>query len=160
MTVDGKLENNNYMKKVFSFFIVVGLFFVCCNAQNIIQITNNGNSSSNGQKQDCPYRINGICVSEDIGGVDARIVYHDNCTWVVFTNYNNFRVTVLYEVGESYGFSHGLYHTTDGTTGTIVLDIEGTRELKLDQAFNDFRGYFSRADYYSIKGMIVRKMAR
>ncbi len=130
-----------------------------CNAQNIIQVTNNGNPS-NVQNPECPYRINGICVSEDIGGVDARIVYHDDCTWVMFTNYNDFRVTVLYEIGESYGFSGGLYHTPDGTTGTIVLDAEGARELKLDQAFNDFRGYFSRAEYYSIKGMIVRKMAR
>lgn len=160
MTVDGKLENNNHMKKVFLFFILVGLFLVHCNAQNIIQITNNGKSNSNEKNQECPYRINGICISEDIGGVDARIVYHDDCTWVVFKNYNNCRVTILYEIGESYGFSGGLYHTTDGTTGTIVLDVEGTREIKLDQAFNDFRGYFSRAQYYSIKGMIVRKMAR
>lgn len=148
------------MKKSLSLLIFAGFLSFCCSAQNIIQISNSGTGNNNNQQQECPYRINGICVSEDIGGVDARIIYHDNCTWVLFTNYNNFRVTLLYEIGESYGFSGGLYHTADGTTGSIVLDVEGTREIKLDQAFNDFRGYFSRAEYYSIKGMIVRKMAR
>ena len=149
------------MKKTLTLLFLQVFLSFCSNAQNIIQISNDGNRNYNSnQRQECPYRINGICISEDIGGVDTRIVYHDNCTWVVFTNYNNFRVTVLYEIGESYGFSGGLYHTADGTTGSIVLDVEGKREIKLDMAFNDFRGYFSRAEYYSIKGMIVRKMAR
>ena len=147
------------MKKTFTFILLIGLI-VCANAQNIIQITNNGSGNNNNQQQDCPYMINGICSTQDIGGVDVTIIYENNCTWALFKNYNDFRVTVLYEVGESYGFSGGLYHTSDGTTGSIVLDVEGTKKIKLDQAFNDFRGYFSRAEYYSIKGLIVRKMAR
>lgn len=132
----------------------------CGNAQNIIQITNNGTGNNGNQQKECEYRINGICSTEDIGGVDVSIIYENNCTWAVFTNYNSFPVTVLYEVGESYGFTGGFYHTADGTTGSIVLQVEGSRKIKLDCAFNDFRGYFSRAEYYSIKGMIVRKMAR
>ena len=130
--------------------------------------------NGNANYQDCPYRINGICITEDVGGVDADIIYADDCTWVVFTNYNTFPVTILYEIGSNYkntwpvdGSGYGIsvmYETKDGKCGSIVCGIESSKKVKLHQSFchhpyEPASGYNDDSQYYSIKGIIARKLA-
>ena len=73
---------------------------------------------------DCAYRISGICTTEDIGGVEVSKKTHPNpnykgyVSYLVFENYNNFTVTVIFE------------YETEGVkkTGTIVLKANETKE--------------------------------
>lgn len=150
------------MKKKITLLFFAGLLTFCCNAQNIIQISNDGSRNNNQQKEK-EYKINGISASSDIGGVDATIIYEDQRTYALFTNYNSFPVTVLYEIGESSGTDAG-YYTADGTTGTIVLGESGSnnvsKKIKLDAAINGFGYPINRSNNYSIRGLIVRKLSR
>ena len=88
------------MKRVLTLLFFAGVLSFCCNAQNIIQISNDGsrNNNNNGQQQECPFRINGICSTEDIGGVSFE-KKNDREGYVSYdylaTNYNSFPVTVL-----------------------------------------------------------------
>jgi hypothetical protein len=74
-----------------------------------VSVSNSGNET-----EDYLYRINGISTEEDIGGVEvSRGRYHDNNRYYLsFANYNNFSVSVIYEV-----------ETSDirKLTGTLVL---------------------------------------
>lgn len=108
-------------------------------------------------KEECPYRINGICSTEDIGGVDVLFsfkktegtIYVGNSpfptdkgnTYATFTNYNSFPVTVLYEI------------KGNGTTkGSIVLSANGSKQVKIVS---------DRSDYSTdceVLGIIVRKL--
>lgn len=83
------------MKKGIFLFLFASLFSFCCNAQNIIQISNDGNrNNNNNQQQECEFKINGICSTEDIGGVDFEKKNGD----YLATNYNPSPVTVLVKV--------------------------------------------------------------
>ena len=98
---------------------------------------------------DCPYRINGICATEDIGGVDTEFKgdYASGYYWnnrIVFTNYNSFPVTVLWKVDYTGNKSYS------GKTGSIVIGVEGVKEVQL----NDYYGN------WSLSGLIVRKLAQ
>jgi len=64
-----------------------------------------------GQPNDTEYKINGISTKEDIGGVEATYA-HPNLT---FENYNDFPVTVLFEVVTTARNNPSQY------MGTIVL---------------------------------------
>ncbi len=82
-------------------------------AQNIImQPVQNGQTDV---PSDDMYRINGIPMSEDLGGVDVsrgEYVGHSDRYFLDFKNYNPFPVSVIYELqDEKYGT----------ITGSIVL---------------------------------------
>lgn len=157
------------MKKTFCVIITLFLVFPCI-AQNIIQVTNNDRNNSTTPKE-CEYRINGICSSEDIGGVDVDITYDeaDHTTYAVFKNYNKCSVSVLYEIGnsddgEGSKFNTDRYRTEDGKTGSMVLVVNGTKKIKLDYhkytyPYADMGClYYDHSNNYSIKGIIVRKV--
>ena len=105
---------------------------------------------------DCPYRINGICSTEDIGGVDVQFYFNkvdDWCdqwnirgnTYALFTNYNTFPVTVLFEI--TYGSGEN-----DIRKGNIVLGIEGSKQIDLYSRTYDY------TRLCNVKGIIVRKL--
>lgn len=164
------------MKKFFmTFFVLVG-FSALGYSQDVKVNINNQEASIT---DDCAYRINGICSSEDLGGVDVEIVFEDGITWAVFTNYNTFPVSVLYEVSYLGYDACAKYDDTsedrirtemnfgvgDGVCGNIVLGVSGSKKLKLAQ-----HSYFSSdgkatrivdvSCQYSIKGLIVRKLSK
>jgi hypothetical protein len=61
----------------------------------------------------CAYRINGICTTDDIGGVEVSTKEADyaHYYYLVFENHNSFAVNVIFE-----------YETEEfKKTGTIVL---------------------------------------
>lgn len=103
-------------------------------------------------KEDCPYRINGICSTEDIGGVDVQFLFgkEEKCTWgcnyAIFTNYNTFPVTVLYEIEWRIGSS------VKSKTGSIVLGVDGSKRIELEDYGDDL------SPRSSVKGIIVRKL--
>lgn len=95
------------MKKLV--LVLVAMFPLFCFSQNIT-VTTDSNILS--PQDECPYRINGICATEDIGGVDIRFEYVKDgvittssagYVYLVLENYNNFTVSVLVEYTTKYG---------------------------------------------------------
>ena len=129
------------MKKIFLLFALVGMN-VLAYSQDVKVNVNNQDATV---KDDCPYRINGICATEDIGGVEAEFSpRHGYGHWLQLTNYNNFPVNVLWKIDYT-GTSD-----CEGKTGNIVLGVGGQKEISL---------YCSGADW-SLSGLIVRKLAQ
>ena len=93
-------------------------------------------------KDDCPYRINGICATEDIGGVDADLSEDD---YLILTNYNDFPVTALWEVKNN-GQCYGSYAKTQA--GTTVLGVSGQKKIYVGGCPSGM----------SLTGLIVRKL--
>ena len=126
------------------------IVFVLCiisnsNSQNIIQITNNnGNSNNTNTEKDCGFKINGVCSSEDIGGVDAEVFFKGGF-YLKLTNYNQFPVTVLFEAN----YNHG----DDYKTGTVVLSAYGTTNSEKIVKLHD-----GRLSIWTLEGIIVRKL--
>ena len=144
------------------------------------------NQEASTKKEDCAFKINGICSTEDIGGVDVEIQYSDGTTWMVFTNYNDFSVSVLYMIKNEMtvtridyvptksgacdcsGVKNTCFHTNFGTTGNIVLGKDGVKKIKIDKSFQYKRlsngdwAYceMDQSDYYSLSGIIVRKLKK
>lgn len=131
--------------------LFVGLFTFCY-GQDVKVNINNKDYSSNG---DCDFKINGICSSEDIGGVEIRGLIktirfaaadgYGLHTFAVLTNYHDFPVTVLVQ------FTHN-------SIQSIVLKKNETKEI-------DLGVYDSTPEYHApvetsmpIQGMIVRKL--
>lgn len=146
------------MKK--SLLVAIMLFagmFTYCYGQNVRVNINNQDYSSN---KDCEFKINGICSSEDIGGVEIQglvkfemsTVYEGEYSLVqyaVLTNYNDFTVTVLVD-----SYEYGIF--------SVVLKKNETKEH-----FVGYRGggttkqpSSSYKNQMSIKGMIVRKLGQ
>ena len=105
-------------------------------------------------KEECPFSINGICITEDVGGVDLIFVKEDSNNYesnnyAKFTNYNSKRVTVTYEIS--------LYDETTAR-GTIVLDSIGTQGsiklIELERATSG--GYYHKIKDFKNEGLIVR----
>lgn len=121
------------MNKGFVFlFFAIALTF-CCNSQNIIQISTDGNRNNNNynQQQECPFRINGICSTEDIGGVDFEEKHNNNgAKDVLATNYNSFTVTVLFKI--EYGRS-ARYGVEREAVVTKVLRPNESKWLGIDK---------------------------
>lgn len=133
-------------------FLIAAMLFVgmvtFCYGQDVRVNINNQDYSSNG---DCDFKINGICSSEDIGGVDVEFREKpndngDTDVFVVFTNYNNFPVTVL-SVFEYMGL-----WSYEERTLNCVLQANKSKEIKLNKYYRGSGG--------SVKGMIVRKLAQ
>lgn len=130
------------MKKLV--LVLVAMFPLLCFSQNIIQVTgNNSNTSNNQDQEECPYRINGICSTEDIGGVEFEFMSKESSPYIDYytlSNYNNFTVSVLVE------------YTVDGIryTASNVLQADQKRQFKTSRD-----SYSSRC---VLEGMIVRKL--
>ena len=122
-----------------------------CLGQNIIQVSGNqGNASE--QKDDCPYRINGICSTEDIGGVMAEFKcgeddedYSHKGVYLHVDNYNNFPVTVLIE------FHYGCNGADVIDIRNVVLASGGHKAMHLKSS--------TYKTCYTLRGMIVRKLS-
>ncbi|MBO5217626.1 MAG: hypothetical protein J6B41_07785 [Alistipes sp.] len=98
------------MKKLICITMLLFGFVGIASAQNVVIQTNNTDSkSSTTQTTGNEYFINGISTAQDIGGVDAEIIntgkwdsyYCDYYHKIKFTNYHEFTVTVLFEIGIS-----------------------------------------------------------
>lgn len=125
-------------------------------AQNVVvQTTNNPSQSS---KEDCAFRINGICSTEDIGGVDARWYryvsdisgYKDmegyissfSNSYFLLENYHDFTVNVLLLVSND-------DDCPDETFNVVIKP--GAKKLVHTPSCGDT--YF-----YVLKGIITRKL--
>ena len=139
------------MKRIFlvlAMMVGISAVGVCQNNVNV-----NVENGTNGYKY-----INGVCSRDDIGGVEvgeyrerAKNIFENDSCGAVFTNYNNFRVTVMYELEL---ISNQSGNTTySKKSGSIVLDALEKRRVFL--AF-PYSGY-SR---FNVTGLIVRKLAK
>jgi len=72
-----------------------------------------------GQSNDTEYKINGVSTKEDIGGVEATHKYPD----LIFENFNNFTVTVIFEAFTT------ARSNPDHYVGTIVLKANEKKVL-------------------------------
>lgn len=112
------------MKKTF----FIGLFFLSymgLSAQNVFVQTQTNNASSQ-QTQDGTFSINGISSREDIGGVEItreRIARYTSNYRLVFENYNNVDVTVLYQVHD---------YRDGNVTGSVVLRAGEKKALPVE----------------------------
>lgn len=140
------------MKKVSYLFLLCFVNFISiANAQDINVSVNDKEVIT---KEECPFSINGICITEDVGGVDLSFVNDsaDKPNYAKFTNYNSKMVTVVYDI------------SLDGYTaarGTIVLDSIGTQgSIKLIelQKIDTSGGFKTIVDIRRFKneGLIVR----
>lgn len=138
------------MKKLLVLFALVCISFLGYSQDVKVNINNQDGTA----KDDCPYRINGICATEDIGGVDVEFEFISEETYpyhsdyfIVLTNYNNFPVNVLWQI--EYNDKES---SANGTikTGNVVIGIEGQKKIKLPYYYNG----------WSVKGLIVRKLAQ
>lgn len=133
------------MKKLF-IAALFGIFVTCCYGQDVKVNINNNDVTT---KDDCAFRINGICSSEDIGGVDLEFVtetlqYCSNI-YANLTNYNSFPVSVIFKVKE---LCNTCYKEK---TFTVVLGVNGIKRVTLFECYQHD---------VSLEGMIVRKLAQ
>lgn len=135
------------MKKNLALILLLGMI-TCVNAQNIIQISNNGTNNKNNTEKDCDFKINGICSSEDIGGVSAEV--DGRGIIMELTNYNQFPVTVLYKVECTRGDRDG-----ESRTGSVVLGAAGSDK---DEKKIDLRD--GTISLWKLEGIIVRKLKK
>lgn len=128
------------MKRLFVLFAVIG---ICAFAysQDVKVNINNQDATA---KDDCPYRINGICATEDIGGVDVDVPH--NCYCIRLANYNNFTVTVLFVYNQGRGVQ---YDVSYDRIASVVIKANETKDY-----------YYYEGYKPVIKGMIVRKLAQ
>ena len=139
------------MKKVFIILFLCGIW-THANAQNIIQITNNGSQSTT---TDCGFKINGVCSSEDIGGVSLEGIeredlgggpFSNGITRAYLKNYNNFTVTVLIQLAfDSYRQGGSTYVEE---VYQVVIPSNETKSVQLNHC--------NCPGCYSLQGMIVR----
>ena len=116
-----------------------------CFGQNIIQV-NSEQGNSNSQKEDCAFRINGICSTEDIGGVMTEFKEGDltgagEHVYLHAENYNNSTVTVLLQYYYSKNAEHDMLN--------FVLKPFEKKAIMLS-------GWYT--SYYQLEGIIVRKL--
>ena len=130
--------------------------------QDVSVSVNNQDATTN-PKQDCAYKINGICSTEDIGGVDVEIIDEDidergnTNVYAVFTNYNSSAVTVVYEIGNDYASDLKYMRgkpSADEKTGSISLQQNSSKRVLLhhDAYAHEY------TLLYSIRGLIVRRI--
>jgi hypothetical protein len=148
-----RISNQSIMKKIFVMLFVLGLMTLA-NAQNIIQITNNGSQNTT---TDCGFKINGICSSEDIGGVSLENIsrqdlgggpFSNGITRAYLKNYNNFTVTVLIQLAfDSYSQGGSTYVEE---VYQVVIPSNETKTVQLNHC--------NCPGCYSLQGMIVRRL--
>lgn len=143
------------MKKSFVLILLLSMI-ASAKAQNIIQITNNGTSSNNNTQRECDFKINGVCSSEDIGGVSLERFYNElipgeeyapwpnHYGYAELKNYNNFTVTVLIKVAFEFRDSY------QEETYQVVIPSNETRNVKIKKG--------NCPSCYTLQGMIVRRL--
>ena len=138
------------MKKLI-FTITCVVFAMTCLGQNIIQVS--GNQGNSQKQDDCPFRINGICSTEDIGGVMVEFKYGESGNgyssegvYLHAENYNSFPVTVLLQI--SY---EDRYNALDPQVVTCVLPPSGYKATRLRFA--------DSTSGCILDGIIVRKLS-
>ena len=96
---------------------------------------------------DCALRVNGICTTEDIGGVMTKITPDGGGNgYLYLKNYNDFVVTVLLQIANDCGDS-GL------TDHLYNLILQPSEEMSVNLPLS------CSPAYYAIEGIIVRKLA-
>lgn len=141
------------MKRIVGIFVFTVFLTLVSQAQNILQITNNGNNDN--PQTDCGFKINGICSSEDIGGVSLEGIsrqalddgpFSMGITRAYLKNYNNFTVTVLMQlVFDSSNYGGDLYVEE---VYQVVIPSDETKSVQLNHC--------NCPGCYSLQGMIVR----
>jgi len=137
------------MKKYVLLIAFVSIIISGCYSQDVKVNINNKDAT---MEDNCPYRINGICATEDIGGVNVDI-YFDNKyggNVALFENYNNFPVSVLWQLEYK---SNSSNRNGEEKTGSLVLDVRGKKVVYISHT-----GY--TASYWSVTGLIVRKLVQ
>ena len=130
---------------------------ICCGAQNNVIQINQVNGTTTSTQKECGYKINGICSSEDIGGVSLEEisrraldegVFSNGITTAYLKNYNNFTVTVLIELN------------FDSTRKGGSLDMDETYQVVIPSG--ETKGVALRhgncPSCYSLNAMIVRRL--
>ena len=113
------------MKKIVLIFATIICFGLNCFGQNVVIQTNEVNKSKT--NDDCAYRINGICTTEDLGGVEvSNGEYMGDMCHLIFENYNSFIVSVIFEITVT-SYVHPNY-VEEKQTGTIVLKPNEKKE--------------------------------
>lgn len=135
------------MKRFLLLTLILAGMSSFCNAQDVKVNINNQDATVT---DDCAYRINGICSSEDIGGVDVEMFYN-NGVKMRLTNYNSFPVTVLWSLEYKRNTSD---HNGEKKTGNTVLGVSGQKEIFI----SDANYYYS--SNWSLEGLIVRKISQ
>ena len=136
------------MKKLL-LFILLGVS-VMVNAQDVKVDINRNDVSS---KKDCSFEINGICSTEDVGGVDVQLIYEEaeNATFLCLTNYNSQPVTTIYMIGNNCStdsWSYSSDYKADGSVGTTFLKPTETKCINISR--------YNRTRCYYISGLISR----
>ena len=130
-------------------FIIVVTFLACVvsgYSQKVVLVVDSlENFSVASNQEDCMLRVNGICTTEDIGGVMAKIVGSQDAA-LHLRNYNNFVVTVLLQIASECGSSGLRDHLYN-------LILQPSEEMHVDLP------YTCSSPYYAIEGIIVRKLA-
>lgn len=146
------------LKKIFSTICILlaSGILSAWGQNNIIQITQTNGGTTTTQK-DCGYKINGICSSEDIGGVSLEKIsrvatdegyFSNGITTAYLKNYNNFAVTVLMElIFDSSSKGGSLYKEE---VYQVVIQSGETKEVTLRHC--------NCPSCYSLNGMIVRRL--
>lgn len=138
-------------------FTLISCVNILCSAQNIVQITQSSGNTTTSSKE-CGYKINGICSSEDIGGVSLEEisrraldegVFSNGVTTAYLKNYNNFAVTVLMELNFDTSSKVRNYIDVDEVYQVVIQSGE-TKGVTLRHA--------NCPSCYSLTGMIVRRL--
>lgn len=142
------------MKTAIRFFMAALLLGLCSLGYSQDVKVNINNQDANA-KDDCPYRINGICATEDIGGVNVDFIHkagdNDNCYCMVLTNYNNFPVNVLWQIEYTGNNQSCPNYNSKIKSGNVVIGATGEKIVVL--------GYSCYTNW-SLTGLIVRKLAQ
>ena len=154
------------MKKLV--LVLVAMFPLFCFSQNIIVANgNNSNTSNNQDQEECPYRINGICSTEDIGGVEFEFIFENNYNYLRLTNYNNTTVSVLFDLDYDDVRHFGCYYYTEWEDVVIyisrgvknyVLKSNEEKKIKLCRTTDCDGKPQDESSEFKIIGSIVRKL--
>ena len=120
------------MKKLLICLLAVIGFIATANAQTVVVQNNQGGATEQTQDPNMFY-INGIPSTQDIGGVEAKVERRNRNDYAVFTNYQSFTVTVLYQVlfgsfKDPAKFS-GSFVLTSGETKSILVTSDFIYEI-------------------------------
>ncbi|MCQ2286962.1 MAG: hypothetical protein MJZ76_08835 [Bacteroidales bacterium] len=144
---------------MFAFLLFIGMLSM---AQNVVvQTTNNPSRSA---QDDCAFRINGICSTEDIGGVDVQIIYQSfnsnsgeyyknyatidgylgegGTNAILLENYHDFPVSVYLLIGNN--------DQCEDKVFSMVLKAHAQKMF--------YPGGCDYTDYRYLKGIITKKI--
>ena len=145
------------MRQLFVAFVAMAC--MTSHAQNkIIQINQVNGQTTTSSSKECGYKINGICSSEDIGGVSLEEisrralddgVFSNGVTTAYLKNYNNFAVTVLMELN---------FDTSSKVRNYVDVDEVYQVVIQSGEKKGVALRHGNCPSCYSLKGMIVRRL--